>query len=217
MKQTQNQQVPWEHSALTGRFYFSAGIHPAAFTGTTAQGLFNAKRYQEVKALAEKYQLALPDFDIEVPAANVAVDMRRFVGIWVSEPTADRRSNMLIVSRVARDGKLDGYWLHGPPAPNSRLKYPASLFPFAGTITDSTLRFQSPDGSAKYRFTLTKENTLDYVFSSARGESANRTFTPFWTLVQAQAERSASKAPQKPPAAAKELTPAKKAEPRPPQ
>jgi uncharacterized caspase-like protein len=30
MKQTQNQQVPWEHSALTGRFYFTAGIRPAA-------------------------------------------------------------------------------------------------------------------------------------------------------------------------------------------
>ena len=30
MKETQRKQVPWEHSALTGRFYFTArSIRPA--------------------------------------------------------------------------------------------------------------------------------------------------------------------------------------------
>ena len=192
MKQTQNTQVPWEHSALRGRFYFSAGIRPAPFTGATAQGLFDAKRFQDLKALAEKYQLALPDFDIEVPAANVPADFRRFIGIWVSEPNSDRRANMLIATRVSKDGKLDGYWLFGPPPPNSQFKYPASLFPFAGTITDRTLRFLSPVGNSKYRFTLTNEDKLDYVLSGAR-ESTNRTFTPFWTLVTAEAQRTVGK------------------------
>jgi uncharacterized caspase-like protein len=31
MRQTEHRQVPWEHSALTRRFYFSAGGQPAAF------------------------------------------------------------------------------------------------------------------------------------------------------------------------------------------
>jgi len=32
MRETQNKQIPWEHSALTGRFYFNAPApdHPAA-------------------------------------------------------------------------------------------------------------------------------------------------------------------------------------------
>jgi hypothetical protein len=205
IKQTQNTQVPWEHSALTGRFYFS-GIRPAAFSGVTARGLFEAKRFQELKALAEKWQLPLPDFDIEVPAASVPADLRRFIGIWVSEPDADRRSNMLIASRVSKDGKLDGYWLFGPPAPNSRLKYPARLYPFAGTVTEQVLRFQN--GDAKYRFRLTNENKLDYFLTSPT-ESVNRTFTPFWTVVQAEAERSAAKAAPKKPAPATGSLPTK--------
>jgi hypothetical protein len=214
IKQTQNKQVPWEHSALTGRFYFSAGVRPAAFSGVTARGLFDAKRFQEVKALAEKWQLPLPEFDIEVPAANVPADLRRFVGIWISEPADDRRANMMIASRVSKDGKLDGYWIFGPPQPKSLLKYPATFFPFAGTVTDHTLRFQSLYGPTKYRFTLTNENKLDYALSSA-AESANRTFTPFWTLVAAEAERSAKTMARPPPAATKGA-PATTASPPPP-
>jgi Caspase domain len=212
MKQTQNTQVPWEHSALTGRFYFSAGIRPAVFSGVTARGLFDAKRFQELKGLAEKYQLILPDFDIEVPSASVPTDFRRFIGVWVSEPDANSRANMLIASRVSKDGKLDGYWVFGPPAPTSRLKYSASLFPFAGTITEQSPRFESPGGNSKYRFTLTNENKLDYVLSGA-SESANRIFTPFWMLVEAEAKRSAGNKASQRPVPAKASPPTKAAPP----
>jgi hypothetical protein len=216
MKETQNKQVPWEHSALTGRFYFSAGTRPAAFSGVTARGLFDAKRAKELKAFAERNALPLPDFEIEVPGADVPADVRRFIGIWVSERDAasDRRANMIIATRVSKDGKLDGYWLYGPPAPTSRFQYPASLFPFAGTVTDQTLRFQSPSGNAKYRFTLTDENKMDYVYSSTTGETASKTFAPFWTLIEA--EQSARKTPRQQPAPAKASSPAKSsAQPRP--
>ena len=209
IKETQHKQVPWEHSALTGRFYFSAGVRPAAFSGVTARGLFDAKRAKELKAFAETHELPLPDFEIEVPGASVPASLRRFIGIWVSERDVanDRRANMIIATRVYKDGKLDGYWLFGPPAPTSRFQYPASLFPFAGTITDQTLRFQNPSGKAKYRFTLTNENKLDYVYSSTTGETANRTFVPFWMLIEA--ERSASKTTRQQPASAKGSSPTK--------
>jgi hypothetical protein len=210
MKETQNKQVPWEHSALTGRFYFSAGVRPAAFSGVTARGLFDAKRAKDLKAFAEKYELPLPDFEIEVPGANVPVDLRQFIGIWVAERDVlnDRRANMLIATRVYKDGKLDGYWLYGPPIPTSRFQYPASLFPFAGTVTDQTLRFQSPSGNAKYRFTLTNENKMEYVHSSTTGETASKTFGPFWTLIEA--ERSAGKTARQQPASVKGSSPTKR-------
>ena len=209
IRETHAKQVPWEHSALTGRFYFSADVRPAAFSGVTARGLLDARRAKELKTIAEKNELPLPDFEIEVPGANVPANLRRFVGIWVSErDTAnDRRANMIIATRVHKDGKLDGYWLYGPPLPTSRFQYPASLFPFTGTITDQTLRFQSPGGNAKYRFTLTDENKLDYVYSSTAGETANRKCVPFWTLVEA--EQLAGKGARQQPAPAKGGSPAK--------
>src|SRR5262245_5780125 len=36
-KETQNAQVPWEHSALTGRFYFNPAARPAPSAGTAPQ------------------------------------------------------------------------------------------------------------------------------------------------------------------------------------
>jgi hypothetical protein len=47
---------------VTGHFYFS-GERPAAFSGVTARGLFNTMRFEELKRLAEKFQLPLPDVD----------------------------------------------------------------------------------------------------------------------------------------------------------
>jgi hypothetical protein len=207
MKETLNKQVPWEHSALTGRFYFSASVRPAAFSGVTARGLFDVNRAKELKALADEQQLTLPDFEIEVPGSNVPTHLRRFVGIWVGErdPGKDHRANMLIATRVYKDGKLDGYWVYGPAPSASRFQYPASLFPFAGTITEQTLRFQNPGGTAKYRFTLSSEGKMEYVFSSTRGEWITKPFSPFWTLVEA--ERSAKTTARQQPASAKGSSP----------
>jgi hypothetical protein len=212
IKETQNKQVPWEHSALTGRFYFSDGVRPAPVSGVTARGLFDATRAKELKALASKYELPLPDFEIEVPGANVPANLRRFIGIWVGERDVakDRRANLLIATRVTKDGRLDGYWVYGPPAPTARLQYPASLFPFAGTITDQTLRFQSPGREGNYRITLTNENKMDYVYSSTKGEGSNKTLVRFWTLIEA--EQSAKTARQQP-AAAKVPSPTKASAP----
>src|SRR5262249_54758154 len=111
---------------------------------------------------------------------------------------------------------LGGYWLFGPPAPNSRSQYAAGLLPFAGTITDQTLRFENPNGNAKYRFTLTDENKLEYVLSSA-SESATRVFIPFWTLGAAEANRSASKTAGQRAVPAKGSPPTTAANPRPAQ
>jgi hypothetical protein len=188
IKETDNKQVPWEHSALTGRFYFNVGARPAAFSGITARGMFDRDRAKELRALAKKHALPLPDFQIEVPRGDVPANLRRFIGVWFAEPdfANDKRANMIIVTRVYKDGKLDGYWVYGPPVPGSRFQYPANLFRIAGTVTEQTLRFRSPSGKASFRFTLTSENKMDYVFSSTIGESSNKTFVPFWRLAEAE-------------------------------
>jgi len=41
-KDTQNKQIPWEHSALTGRFYFNGQRLPAASSGSTAPSVSEA-------------------------------------------------------------------------------------------------------------------------------------------------------------------------------
>lgn len=123
-----------------------------------------------------------------MPGPEVPASLRRFIGIWRVEPNAAKhyRANLLIVTRVHKDGKADGHWAFGPPMPNARWQYPGETVPIAGTITDQTLRYQSSGGKAKYRFSLNPDNKMDYTFSSARGEAAAKTFTPFWTLSEAE-------------------------------
>jgi hypothetical protein len=166
----------------------AAARRPGPFTGETARGLFKATRFRELEAWAKRHRLPLPDFEIEVPGADVPANLRRFIGIWRTEPNPEKhyRANLLIVTRVDRDGKVDGHWAFGPPMPNARWQYAAQTVPIAGTITDQTLRFQSSGGKAKYRFSLNSNNTMDYMFSSARRESAAKTFVPFWTLLEAE-------------------------------
>ena len=60
-------------------------------------------------ALAEKHQLILPEFQIEVPGQDVPAHLRRFVGIWFSRNRGTRRSRQeeqtLIITSVDQSGK----------------------------------------------------------------------------------------------------------------
>jgi hypothetical protein len=195
MKETHNKQIPWEHSALTDRFYFSSpaektaslptGARPAGYTGETAGGLFTRADAERVRMLAEKHKLSLPVFQIEVPDADVPAHLRRFIGAWIGV-SGSYRTNMMIATRVSKDGKLDGYWTWGPPGTNSRFTYPGGMFQIAGTITGNTLRYTSPSGDANYQLTLTSSNKMNYVYSSTAGDAIALVFDPVWTLVRAE-------------------------------
>ena len=152
MRQTRDQQVPWEHSALRGRFYFNpaaqaaeaakaerakveiaVGARPSTYSATTAKGLFTEEHAKVLQSLVEKHRLPpLPDVRIEIPDADVPSHLRRFVGIW-HVPANGGRTDMIIATRVDKDGKLDGYWLWGPPGPSSpSTQRPAGIFRIAG-------------------------------------------------------------------------------------
>jgi hypothetical protein len=195
MKETQRKQVPWEHSALTGQFYFkprdkialtSPITRPAAFMGASAGGLFTEDHAKQVRLLGEEHRLPIPDFRIEAPGDDVPDHLRRFIGIWIDESGAGR-IRMLIATRVDKNGKLDGWWTWGPPLANARRKYPANFFPVAGTITEDTLRFTNRDASASYRLRPTEGGKLDYSYVNPKaGETGTTAFRPIWTLVEAE-------------------------------
>ena len=92
-KETQNAQVPWEHSALTARFYFNPAPRPAPYSAIQAGGLFTEQHSKRIRALAEEHGLKLPDFRIEVPGVDVPAALRRFVGIWTEETGNDGRGS----------------------------------------------------------------------------------------------------------------------------
>ena len=201
MKETQRKQVPWEHSALTGRFYFKPPaqaavaapapdlpVRPPRYAVEQAGGLFSERDAQRLQSLADKHQLPLPDFQIEVPSVDVPASLRRFVGVWV-DPEANARKVrdvMLIVTRVDKEGRADGYWTYGPPGPQSFDQGRALAFRMLGTITDGSLRFSSPSGWATYRHRLTTNGRMDYFYSNTKGQTANGVLIPVWTLVEAE-------------------------------
>jgi uncharacterized caspase-like protein len=78
MKATGNKQVPWDHSALTGRVYFKASSVGQA-------SLFADEHSRQVRSLGEKHQLPLPQFKMEGAASDAPATLRRLVGIWVDE------------------------------------------------------------------------------------------------------------------------------------
>jgi uncharacterized caspase-like protein len=198
MKATQRKQVPWEHSALTGRFYFAPPVsppapavaRPAPFTAVSAGGLFTEANAKQIRALAEKHRLPLPDFHIEVPKADVPAALRRFVGIWANDPPEGRyRTRLLVVTRVDRDGKLDGWWVYGPPGSHTRSKDPPGFFAVAGTISAGALRFANPSRTATYRFTPVKGRAMNHLYANTKtGETGAETFKPLWTLAEAERE-----------------------------
>jgi hypothetical protein len=202
MQQTLNKQVPWEHSALTGRFFFGpaapppsaapelrSGPQPAAYAVVQAGGLFTEQHMQRVQAFAEKHGLPLPDFHFEVPAADVPPALRRFVGVWahvagINGNTA--RSQMIFVTRVDKDGNADGHYVFGAPTRKAFTQGPASASTIAAKISANSLRFSR--GSVNLKFTPKGGNRMSYFYTDSNARTAWATFDPVWSL--SEAERS---------------------------
>jgi hypothetical protein len=96
-----------------------AGARPPPYRVAQAGGLFNEQDAKRLLSLAGKHQLPLPDFNIELPHGDVPGTLRGFVGIWADLEGRARkvRDTLLIVTRVDKEGRADGYWATVPPAP----------------------------------------------------------------------------------------------------
>jgi len=175
----------------------SAGARLPRYPVVQAGGLFGEQDAKRLQSLADKHRLPLPDFRLQAPHGDVPGILRGFVGVWI-DPSADarkRRTNMLIVEGVDKEGRADGWWVYGPPGATSSFPGdPANAFKFAGTITDKSLRFTSPSGQATYKNRLTSDGRMDHFWSHTKAGTSHAVLIPVWTLVDA--ERPAKKAPE---------------------
>jgi hypothetical protein len=161
-----------------------AGVRPPLHTDVQAGGLFAEQDGKRLRAHVERHQLVLPDFRFEIPGADVPLAHKRFIGVWVDEGRVGRRL-MMIITRVDKEGRADGFWLFGPSVPSGFTQGPAGVFKIAGRISEDTLRFTSPRGDENYKHTLSGKN-ISYFYSNAKGQTVSAAFLPLWTLVEAQ-------------------------------
>ena len=197
MKATDQRQVPWEHSALTGRFYFSppkpvdAGI-PSALDiprDLIPSDLFTEADLARTTSVAAKKKLPVPAFKIFKPSNDVPEKLRRFVGICISDAGfqgTDRQWMTVIVS-VNKEGKAFGYHSRGPPMPNS-FQNPATTIAFTAVISGDSASYSTSD--AKIVISFIEKGRLRYVETFNAGARVGSTPTvvlnPHWTLVAAE-------------------------------
>jgi hypothetical protein len=197
MRDTQRAQVPWEHSALTGRFYFSPPKVPQAnspkppdlLPGTTVSDLFTQADLARVTALAAKKGLPVPPFKIFKPSDDVPEKFRRFVGIWISDSgfQGSDRQWMTIVVSVNKEGKLFGYHSRGPPMPNS-FQNPATVIAFTAVIAGGSASYKLDESNIELSFVEQGRLLYREMFQTGGrvGSTATAKLNPVWTLLAAE-------------------------------
>jgi hypothetical protein len=192
IKETHGKQVPWEHSSLTGRFYFAAATQTlpsrptAQLQSSPAVDLFTPEEFARLSQVAARKKIPIQPFQIYRPAADVPDELRRFVGVWISDTGFEKtgRQIMLILSDIDRIGRVTGYQGIGPPTAKSTTRTPAIFSPFVGTISGRRLEFTTSiqrtiaTFDTRYRIDLT-ENFKNGIVSRVG-------LKPAWTLVDAE-------------------------------
>src|SRR5262249_37527620 len=131
-----------EHSALTGKFYFTKLSPPdISKEERETSELFTSDDLQRLKVLADLKRLPLPAFTIRKPPLSLADNIRRFIGVWISDKGIEGsgRQYGLIIEDVSEKGNVFGYRLVGPPASKSTILTPAAYYPFISAIIDGRL------------------------------------------------------------------------------
>ena len=170
--------------ALAKPANLQAGVRPPAHSDVQVGGLFTAEDGKRLRAHVERHALNVPDFRFELPATDVPIAYKRFVGVWIDAGGSGRRL-MMIITRVDKEGAADGFWIYGPPVPTGLTQSPAGVKKIAGRISEDTLRFTSPQGDETYKHTINGKN-INYAYANAKGQTTSALFIPLWTLLDAQ-------------------------------
>jgi uncharacterized caspase-like protein len=199
MKQTERRQIPWEHSALTGRFYFTP---PAAAKAperdaasswmqlhdASASELFTADDLQRITELAKGKSIPVPDFRIRRPASDVPEKFLRFVGIWVSDlgwGDGMGRQFMMIITNVDSEGRVIGHFGLGPPTPASFIQRSARHYAFSGNIgEDEKLTTRSPVSVTRGAFK--SPTSIELLEQFDDGKRSSVVLLRAWSLVEAE-------------------------------
>lgn len=147
-----------------------------------AENLMSAEDGKRVEALAAAKELPLPAFHIEAPARDVPDNVRKFVGVWVSDSgwVNSQRQLMMIVTKVRRDGTASGYWINGPAKPHSRIPGSAFSGSFVGHVSGDTLRYDGSTGM--HLASLTGDGRIEFKLVFQDGTSGLVMLGPVWTL-----------------------------------
>lgn len=79
-------------------------------------------------------------YKIEYPAADVPVEMRKFLGVWKNGAWGDNWCHDLYITSIKADGTAEVLDAYGP---NSNRGYEATVFKRRGRIENGVLTFQS--------------------------------------------------------------------------
>ena len=150
-----------------------------------ASNLFRDDDLKRVTKIAEQKQLALPSFQMRKLADDVPENIRRLVGIWVSDPGWESgRQGMLIVANADREGRAVGYHVRGPPKETSAFKSPAGFSRFIGAITGDKLSIVHHSSTWSVR--LSGIDRIDITEVSKDGRIAVALYKRVWTLTEAE-------------------------------
>jgi class 3 adenylate cyclase len=110
-----------------------------------------------VRKLAAAQNILLPhSIHIMAPPAAMAKKTAEYLGVWGGELRWGGRGRhmMLVVTSIDGAGHVSGIYSYGPPTPHTFNQSPPNYWGFNGTVGDDGVKFESPDGQWKYRFTL---------------------------------------------------------------
>lgn len=193
MKETQRKQVPWEHSALTGRFFFmpprpqqQAFVKPAVTAERLPTPLFASADRSRLASLATKKKLPLPPIDFYAPPTHVGDELRRLIGVWVSDAGFEKsgRQYMIVVVDIVSHNTVLGHTAIAPPTAASSRSNPAGHWPFIATASGNKLVIKR--SASELVATLDAKNRLLAVETWKNGFSAKVLLEPVWTLVKAE-------------------------------
>jgi TolB-like protein/DNA-binding winged helix-turn-helix (wHTH) protein len=146
---------------------------------------------QRVTAIAAENKLILPSFAINRPTASVPPQLRRYSGIWASKIAfggGTGRHAMLIVTDVDGDGTIMGYFVYGPPTPQTVGQNAAGFVQWLGKVSDGALTYGYLYG------TMTVQLAGDNIFLVQNRTDGRRpavTMEPVWRL--ADEERASAR------------------------
>jgi Caspase domain len=199
MKDTDRRQIPWEHSALTGRFFFtpqvankpmvqekSAADAWLALNDGPASELFSQDDLKSIAAVATKKLMPLPTFQMRKPPDNVPAKIRRFVGVWISNVGwgGSGRQYSLIITNVDEDGRAVGHTVRGPPTPTTWVPTPAGHSQFSGQISGDRLAIRF--GKSTMWAVLNSTGDLDVVEQLDDGRRSSIALARAWSLVETE-------------------------------
>jgi hypothetical protein len=150
--------------------------------------LLSLEDLRRVTALAEKKQLRLPPaIRMRAPANDVPENMRRFVGIWVSDSGVEKtgRQYMLIVTNVFSTGQAIGFHIVGPLHTADADPARAAYYPFVARIADNVLSIEKPN--LEIVGVLSSRNEFDITETSKIGPPVGQVVLKLvWRLVDAE-------------------------------